>query len=796
MKKYWKHVLFAGFCLGIVLFIGIEKSLFSSAYETMQTREQYGIVINEVMADNRNSLQADDGGYHSYIELCNTADNEVNLQGFGLTTDPQNPYMWQFPEIWLEPHAYLVVWASGKDSEISAGSIHANFKLKRNDNVIVLTSPGRTWKTTMLFGHMYPNISYGRQPDASKNVYWFDGGTAGISNELQPLMENRQGQRLANVVFSLSAGFYQEETALSLSHTDSKAEIFYTLDGSDPTEDSRRYQAPIRLVKQDTPAVVRARAFRAGYPKSGISTQTYFVQSGICSRYDIPVVSITTDPKNLFDYETGIYVAGKVYDDWLKLHPETAGEEALPANYNQKGKLWERPAHMELFEPDGTMKISQNIGLHTHGGYSLDYPNKSLRLLADTDYDEKATFDYDFFAGGSGKYVPLNGIILRNSASDSQHLLFRDAFMQSLADPNKLDIQKSCPCIAFINGEYYGIYNIRPLYSADYIAQKYDFNAEDVVIIRNPSGNIYDEVQEGFVGDELPYIALYRFIESKDMKKPENYAYVETQIDIDNYIEYNILEIYCGNQDWIANNVRIWRKRTPDYSRNAPYGQDGRWRWLVYDLDMGYGLYDVDYSDDMLANATSTDNEYWYNPKELTVILRTLLTNAEFKEKFITRFTDLLNSSFRPEAALEKLNKMAAVYLPYVQEHIDRWNLHEGDINNYLDEIGRMQQYAKYRPDYVRRHIRSYFDLDEMNELTVSVSGKGSIQINTITLESNDLPWTGMYFREFPVTLQAVPAQGYSFAGWQGTKKSDQAALALHLDAAAQLQAIFTKAVQ
>ena len=785
------RICFATACLGLVFFIGIDKGIFS-AFSGSQPQEHFEISINEVMALNRGLIQAGDGGFYGYVELYNGSDKEVNLKGFGLSNDAKNPFRWVFPSLQIEPYSYITIWTSCKDKLIDSKSAHANFKLNASSNLLVLTSPTRSWRTALLFEKMYENISYGRQPDGSGALYWFDGCTAGGPNTAAPLEGSTRGQRLAPPVFNMPAGFYEDAVVLELSCNDD-AQIHFTLDGSEPEKESPLYKEPLYLARRDEPYIVRARAFKAGHPKSGIVTRTYFVEEGILERYDIPVVSLSTSPSNLFDYETGIYVAGKLRNEWLATHPEAVNGPSLPANYNQKGKLWERPAHIEFFSPAGEICISQGIGMRTHGGYSLEHANKSLRLLANADYDEKELFEYDFFNDGA-EYIPLNGIILRNSATDSRSALFRDAFIQSLADPNRLDVQASQPCIAFINGIFYGIYNIRPLYNAEYLAHKYSFSAEDVVIIKNPTGGIGDEVQEGFAGDEAPYNKLFTFIKSSDMRKPDNYAYVKTQIDIDNYIEYNILEIYCGNIDWLANNVRIWRKRTQAYAPQAPYGQDGRWRWLVYDLDSSYGLFYKSYEEDSMAAATAMGSDKWYNTDEFTVMLRALLTNEEFRTKFITRFADLLNTAYGGQTALARLNAMLTMYLPYVPKHLERWNLHKGDMSLYLEEINRMREYAVNRPEAVRKHIMDYFELSDVHELQVSITGKGAISLNTLSLDAQHLPFSGYYYVGIPVMLTAIPAEGFRFTGWEGSIVSQSTQLTVNPIAPVQLHAVFVPA--
>ncbi|MDD4797792.1 MAG: FN3 associated domain-containing protein, partial [Eubacteriales bacterium] len=315
------RILFAALCLALALCLGLGNGFFAMLFVS-KPDEHFDIVINEVMTSNRGLVQAGDGGFYGCIELYNASDTPVDLKGFGLSPDPQNPFRWVLPELCIQPHGFVTVWASGKDRPIDEKSAHANFKLGARDNVVALTSPSRMWSTALLFGHMYENISYGRVPDGDDALYWFDGCTAGGPNTAQPLAQGKQGQRLAAPAFSLAAGFYQGDTVLELSCQEG-ARICYTLDGSEPEPGCAEYAAPLRLAKRAQPYVVRACAFQAGYPKSQTVTQTYFVDAGILQRYDIPVVSLCTAPANLYDYDTGIYVAGKVRDDWLAAHPET-----------------------------------------------------------------------------------------------------------------------------------------------------------------------------------------------------------------------------------------------------------------------------------------------------------------------------------------------------------------------------------------------------------------------------------------------------------------------------------------
>ncbi|HOV70260.1 MAG TPA: CotH kinase family protein, partial [Clostridia bacterium] len=278
--------------------------------------------------------------------------------------------------------------------------------------------------------------------------------------------------------------------------------------------------------------------------------------------------------------------------------------------------------------------------------------------------------------------------------------------------PKILDLQKSQPAIVYINGNYWGIYNIRTKYDETYFKNKYNINEDDLVVLKNPSGDIGQPVDIGFAGDELSFCKLFDFIKNNDMRIEQNYRYIQTLMDVDNYIEYNILEIFCGNDDWPANNVRAWRKRTSKYESNAPYGHDGRWRWLVFDLDCGFGLFGKSYKNNTLAMATAEGSTEWRNTDQYTIMLRKLLQNDEFKTKFINRFVELLNTRYYEYTVVEKLDEFRKIYAPYIPDHINRWKLHKENIENWETEIRSMREYALRRPNAIREHICEYFGIN------------------------------------------------------------------------------------
>ncbi|MDI9512783.1 MAG: CotH kinase family protein [Eubacteriales bacterium] len=623
-------------------------------------------------------------------------------------------------------------------------------------------------------------------------------------------------------VFSHESGWYKNKFNLSLSTKEPDAKIYYTLDGSIPDENSLLYTGPISIKNRTEQAntiseiktainndnkprtnvfkgnVIRARVYKDGYEPSDLVTHTYFVDKKQSDRYSFPVVSLVCDPDDLFDYERGIYVPGKIYDERINYAIPDYEREA---NYTQKGIEWERPVHIEFFETDGSLAFKLDAGIRIHGGATRATLQKSLRIYARAEYDKQNTIDYRIFpnatkADGSPleKYKRL---LLRNGGNDFWDSFFRDAFMQDLVAHTGLDRQSSRPAIVFINGEYWGIHNIRERIDDHYIANKYDIDTNRVVILEGDGW-----LAEGADGDELHYKNMIDFLYEKDISLKENYDYIKTQMDVDNYIDYQISQIYFANDDWPGNNIKFWRVRTDEYIEEA--GQlDGRWRWILFDVDFGFGLYKhLDgYKHQTLSFAMQENGPDWPNPDWSTFLLRTLMKNEDFKQSFVNRFADHLNSSFSTPRVLSKINEFEKLYKAEMKEHIYRWNT-MGSVNDWEDRVYVLKHFAEKRPGSMYSQLNRVLDLGGTSKLTLDCDDdKGYIKVNSISIKRGEVgigdrpyPWTGMYFNQVPITLTAVPYEGNSFIGWEGDISEDlrdQARITLSLDQAISLTASF-----
>jgi len=621
-------------------------------------------------------------------------------------------------------------------------------------------------------------------------------------------------------VFSASGGYYDRPFELALTTDLEHGDIYYTLDGSAPTRESNLYSAPIVIqsrvgepntiseIQEVSPrwippigevykaTVIRARVFDDSNKSSPIITNTFLL--GKKEKYTLPVISIVTNPTYFFDHKYGIYVMGDIYDQFFD--PDSAFNPwERAANYTQRGGAWERPIHIEYFDVNGVRGFSQDGNVRIQGVASREQSQKSLRFYTRCENGCNETLQYELFPGltstGAGEPIQeFKTFLLRNSGNDWSQTMFRDAFSQSLVEHTNLDIQAYQPTVVLLNGEYWGIHNLRERLDEYYLENHYGIAPEDVVILSE-----LDTVVIGEAGDEQHYLDMLAFIKTHDMTDPENYAYIQTQMDVGNFIDYQISEIYIDNYNWPHANIKFWRKKTESFEPGAPYGQDGRWRWMVFDTDFSFGRYGGEQasSHDNLMKAINPEWHEWAG-----FLLRSLLENPEFKVSFINRFADHLNTSFESRRVLDKIDQMQAGIAPEIEEHIRRWRGSDGTLQQWQTSVDALRFFAETRPQYVKEHIMNNFGLSGTVEVHLETDqDMGYIRINSIDI-IEDTPgvmdpgaWTGVYFHGVPVEISAVPYPGFRFVKWEVLNsdaiQSDRLSLTLAQDIS--LRAIFSE---
>jgi len=349
-----------------------------------------------------------------------------------------------------------------------------------------------------------------------------------------------------------------------------------------------------------------------------------------------------------------------------------------------------------------------------------------------------------------------------------------------------LDCQAYRPVAVFFNGEYWGIYNIREKLNNYYISSHHDVDPNNLDYIEMDFGNegVFMVVIEG---DMNEFNALLNFLENADMSLTENYSYIKTEIDIDEFINYLITEIYCDNTNWPYTNMRWWKERS----------ETGKWRWVMLDLDFGFAMPEYNdiggYEHNMFEFLEYYSNS---NFQFATFVILKLFENSEFRNEFIQRFAAYLNTTFEENRVTKIISNLKNKIRSEMHRHIERWNFDPSsipDIRTWSDNVGIMSDFARYRPTYQRQHIIDYFGLSGAAVLTMQTDG-GKILINSVAMPEGD--FAGIFFKDIPLKVKAVPNVGYRFVRWLGKSSSYADSIALTLTNNATLIALFESSNQ
>lgn len=514
--------------------------------------------------------------------------------------------------------------------------------------------------------------------------------------------------------FSHATGFYEHPVEVKLFNPNPDSKIYYTLDGSEPDITSTSYTGPIRIssttAKQPglsliptSPVwqpplqevyhgvVLKAVAVRKGY-KSRVSAATYFIDAQGRARYSLPVMVLTVDPDDFFSPERGIYVRGRTYEDkdyYIKTKKQVEQGKwwYYPANYTRRGMDWERPVIISYLEAGENAGLNTRAGVRIHGNATRGYSQKSLRVHFRRKYGP-AELDYDFF--NREDTLPMRSLLLRNSGQDLTSTMFRDALTQRMFKGAALDQQAYQPVVLFVNGEYWGIHNIRERLDADYLSLKYRLPEDSIAIIRT-----IGLLQYGQPGDERSFLAMKLFAATHDLSVDSNYQQVARRMDLDNFIDYLIAEIYVVNQDWPYNNMEMWRYTGKPIAGNK--FTDGRWRWMLFDTDPGLGRnYPV----------SAQSIQYVLNTIELGPLFGALLNNPDFKANFIARFRQQLQTNLQPDSVIMLIDQMQAVIAPEIKEHIRRWRAIPS-YEAWQKNVAGMRDFARRRPAIMLQQLKA-----------------------------------------------------------------------------------------
>ncbi|MGB0367871.1 MAG: CotH kinase family protein, partial [Flavobacteriales bacterium] len=655
--------------------------------------------INEFVSENETAIADEDGDFTDWVELYNGGFTDVDLSGYSITDDEDEPNQWVFPAVTLNSGEFMLIFCSGKD-RLTGPYLHTNFKLKSSGETLMLFDDNGQILDQVKATPLGEDFSYARVSDGSGEWERFQSSTPAATN-----------QTMAAIQFSHEPGYYADEFELALT-SNSGHEIRYTLNGGVPSESASLYAGTISITDLiGTPSpysqistgnawssptgsfpklnVIRAQTFDNGVATSQVFSKSYMIDDEFGELLqDYPIVSIITDSLSLFDYDTGIYVLGANY---------SSTNSQWTGNCFMKGVAWERQCHIEYFD-DQDLTWAQNFGMRINGGKTRGSAQKSLRMYA-RDELGAAKFNHQFFDTKDKKV--FDKLMFRAHFGCWNQTMIKDALTAYVSRYLDYDSQHAKPTVVFMNGEYWGIHTIRDYYDSNYIEEEYDIDKEDVSILLHGSGVRPNQPTEwGIVeGTNTDYIAVHDFIESNPLSEAANYQYVTTKIDISSMIDYYCHAIYFNNRDWPTNNHKVWRG-----------GADTKWRWLLYDFDSGWGYFPA--SNNTLLYAAHPTGSAIYNPPYATFLFRNMLESEQFREDFLARYACLMNNEFHTDTVAEAIDFFEAMYDPNAAQHINRWH-HVSSYSGWQSRVNsKLRTYNTQRRVNAISHVSDWFNID------------------------------------------------------------------------------------
>ena len=698
------------------------------------------IIINEFMASNGSTLSDDLGDFDDWVELYNPSNSPVDIGGMYLTDDLAEPTLWQIPndasgQTTIPANGYLILWF---DKETDQGPLHINAKLGSSGEDLAIFSSAGVLIDSRTFDVQFEDISEGRVPNGGSDWDYYPEPTPGAANDTEPGL-----QKADPPTADIGSGLYSSTQTVTLNTSVAGGEIYYTTDGAIPTQFAIPYTGPISI-SENTP--LRAVTFADGFIESEPSTFNYLINVS----HTFPIVNVTAGDDLLFDPTIGLY-----------------------PNFTEDIEI---PAHVELIEPNGTVGFSQIAEIEIHGSASATLPQKSIALKAKKSLGGKE-FEYPVF--DDLNFDAYRSLIVRNSGQDHNITMFRDALVSSLVrdlsdvngmiTPPKLYTQGYRPGVVYINGEYWGIHNIRERMDKRYLKVHFDLDDDEVDFLEN-----LDEVKEG---DLTEWNSFVEYLNNNDFTSDAKLSELNDQIDTDHYLDYVVFNVYIDNWDWPGNNNKRWRERV----------SDAKWNFMTWDLDFTFGLYTPQgwNSGAWFNNSLSRlYNEYgfnWPNPGWSTLLYRKMITNEKWRTDFINRMADQINVLYDANRITGRIDELKAIYTPEMPQHIDRWT--DGFIA-WDSNIEVLKTFANNRSESVQQHVVSTFsDVNGTADVTLNAnpSNGGAVKFSTLTLDQSLFPWDGIYFTGVEIPVEAVANPGYVFTGWSVGSMGNNASSSINL---------------
>lgn len=596
-------------------------------------------------------------------------------------------------------------------------TFHTNFKIGSSGETIYLYDPSGILISNLTVDGTDVDHSVGRVPDNSTSIEIMAVPTPDSTNDFSLLYNGY----LAEPIFSVSSGIFTNPVNVSIVNMSGGSSVIrFTTDGSDPVDTSDIYDGnPIFL---DSTVVLKAKCFDSLYLPSKLTAASYLFNID----HSTPVISIITADSNLYGTQG-------IFDNWAR--------------------EWKKPAYTDYFDSTGFLIFSQRSGIKIDGGAggSRKKPQHSMRMMMGDGVLGDGAVYYNFIPnrGTRNKY---SNFYLRNGSNMYLRFPYKDAAqVQMMAGATKVYYSSWRPVTVYVNGGYFGLYELREKIDNEYFQTLEGADSISLLSMSFWNGQWLRALE----GSEFEYFDAYEKFCAIDPADNGFWTSADSLFDLEYYTDYVIAQSWMGNSDWPDNNIKIYRSNKTGF----------RWRFCVIDQEWAmnpYGWNDCTYNS---INAMMLEDTTW----TYLNIWRKSMANGQFKNYFINRYADVMNTSYLYERLDEIENTMFNLTAPEMDQHFEKWKDtldHDSLLLAYYFNHYTFQSQLQQRTDYVREDIRFHYSLTNLVDLTLDVFplGAGKIHISTITPE--DYPWNGIYFNGVPIKIEAIEEPGYTFSHW------------------------------
>ena len=649
-----------------------------SAFDAANRLPLGGVYISE-FGGSTGSVASD------WMELHNSTGSAVSLGGYGLSNNPKNPAKWVFPDISIEPGEYLLLYATGSADKAQKKNLKLNFCISSTGEALFFFDPNGKLIDKLSAGRMRSGQSYGR--DGSDNRFYYAEPTPGAQN----------GKGYEGITqlpaFSVTPGIYDNAVTVAITAGEGET-IRYTTDCTTPNASSEVYSGELSISKN---SVIRAAAFRDGYLSGDVATATYLFRSdGV--NHALPVVTLVTDPDNLWNSKTGIYATGDQFDPDAASYADTLKSatyyQAKFATEEQVDTIWEKPAAFSLFDDNGKQVFTQNVGIRIAGSFGRGRAQKGFNVIARKEYG-KGSMEYPFFE--NRPYKEYKAVVLRAGAQDQNRSKIRDELASGLLEGTDINIlyQAYRPTVLYLNGEYWGVYFMKEKRNRFFVAQH-----------ENTENNVDLAIGKGFkqrsYGDNSDWVSLYEYATSHDLSASDAYNYVAERMDVDSFRDYMIAEIYNGNTD--TYNFQYYRLK------------GGKWKFIFYDFCWGF----QSPGHETLAFRMGKTPSDVCSAK----LFAAMLQNKGWRDSFCRRFGELLNTAFAPERVSALIEELYGYVEPEIKREREKFNkdtfmgvkqpnTNLGTYEGFQSEISKLKDFAQKRPEELKRQLQSNLGLSD-----------------------------------------------------------------------------------